>query len=141
MKRLTSIVCFVLICTLLISVPAFATEQDQRASNYFSAYKAYCYEKSSTELGIYFSVVGVGPMDELGASVVKVQRSSNGTDWETVKTFTRSSDASLTDTHTGFHAASLSCAKTSGYYYRAYVAFYARNSAGTGNLYYYTARI
>ena len=47
----------------------------------------------------------------------------------------------MIDDNTAFHAATLTCTKTSGYYYRAYVEFYAKNSTGTGELNYYTAKI
>lgn len=138
MKRFVRVVCLVIVASMLMAIPAYAEDQAQRASNYFSSYKAYCFESSSTELGVYFSVVSVRTMEELGASLVKVQRSSNGTDWTTIKTFNKASYSQMTDTNTAFHGTTLYCTKTSGYYYRAYVEFYAKNSAGTGYLYYYT---
>ena len=141
MKRFVRIVCLVLVFSMTIAIPAYASEQSQRASNYFSSFKAYCYASSSTELAVYFKVFATGTMDELGASIVKVQRSSNGTDWTTVKTFTKESYSQMKGTNTVAHATTLYCTKTSGYYYRAYVEFYAKNSTGTGYYDYYTARI
>lgn len=141
MKHFFRVVCVVLLLSMVVAVPAGAVDQTQRASNFFSSYKAYCYEKSSTELAVFFSVIAVDIMDELGASVVKVQRSSNGTDWTTVKTFRMGSYPQMIDTNTGAHGTTLYCTKISGYYYRAYVEYYAKNSTGIGGLYYYTARI
>ena len=141
MKRFARMVCLIIVFSLIAAVPTYASEQSQRASDFFSSFKAYCYASSSTQLAVYFKVVAVDTMDELGASVVKVQRSSNGSDWETVKTFTKESYSQMTYSNTGMHATTLYCAKTSGYYYRAYVTFYAKNSTGTGKYYYYTARI
>lgn len=140
MKRFARIVCLIIAVSLIVAVPVLA-DQTERASNYFSSYKAYCYEKSSTELGVYFSVAAVDTMNELGASLVKVQRSSDGINWTTVKTFKKSMYPQMIDTNTGFHGTTLYCTKTSGFYYRAYVEFYAKNSTGTGYLYYYSARI
>ena len=141
MKRFIRIICLALVFSMVIAIPAYASEQSQRASNYFSSFKAYCYASSSTELAVYFKVFATGTMDELGASTIKVQRSSDGTNWSTVKTFTKDVYTQMKNTNTAAHATTLYCTKTSGYYYRAYVEFYAKNSAGTGSYDYYTARI
>lgn len=141
MKRLVRIVCLIVVVSMFLAVPAVAEEQTERASNFFSSHKAYCYEKSSTELAVFFSVIAVDTMDELGARLVKVQRSSNGSNWTTVKTFTKESYPQMIDTDAFLHGTTLYCTKTSGYYYRAYVEFYAKNSTGTGERYYYTAII
>ena len=141
MKRFLRFVCLALVLATLVTIPAYAVEQSERASSFFSSYKAYCHAASSTQLQVYFSVMSVGTMSKLGASKVKVQRSSDGTNWTTVKTFTKEDYPSMIDDNTAFHAATLTCTKTSVYYYRAYVEFYAKNSTGTGELNYYTANI
>lgn len=141
MKRMIQLVCLVLVFVMCITIPAHATEQDQRASSFFASYRAYCSATSSTQLGITVHVVAVGEMEEIGASEVKIQRSSDGTNWTTVKTFTKSLYPDMIDEDTGSHLFNLYCSKTSGYYYRAYVTFYAKNSTGTGYRYYYTDKI
>lgn len=141
MKRFVCIICLVMVLSMIVAIPAYASEQSQRASNFFSSFKAYCYESSSSQLAVYFRVVATGTMNKLGASVIKVQRSSDGDDWETVNTFTKESYPQMICENTGMHATTLYCAKTPGYYYRAYVTFYAKNSTGTGIYYYYTAEI
>ena len=141
MKRYIRLVCLVIVLATLFAIPAHAAEQSERASSFFASYKAYCHAASSTQLQVFFSVMSVGSMEKLGASKVKVQRSSDGTNWTTVKTFTEENYPDMIDSNTAFHAATLTCTKTSGYYYRAYVEFYAKNSSGTGELYYYTAKI
>ena len=141
MKRLIRIICLVMIFSMIAAVPAYALEQSQRASDFFSSFKAYCYTSSSGQLAVYFKVIATGSMDELGASTIKVQRSSDGTNWSTVKTFTKDVYPQMKGTTTVAHATTLYCTKTSGYYYRAYVDFYAKNSTGTGSYGYYTAII
>lgn len=141
MRRFMRIVCLMIVASMILAVPAVAAEQTERASNYISSYKAYCYEKSSTELAVFFSVIAVDTMDELGASVIRVQRSSNGSNWTTVKTFSKANYSQMIDTDAFLHGTTLYCSKTSGYYYRAYVEFYAKDNSGTGVIYYYTARI
>lgn len=141
MKRLIQIVCLVMVFAMITAIPAYALEQSQRASSFFSSFKAYCYTSDSGQLAVYFKVIATGTMDELGASTIKVQRSSDGTNWSTVKTFTKDVYTQMKGTNTVAHATTLYCTKTSGYYYRAYVEFYAKNSTGTGYYDYYTARI
>jgi len=141
MKKFIRFVCLILTFVILATIPAYATEQSARASNYFSSYRAYCTKISSTSLGVSFHVIGAGPMDVLGASQVKVQRSSDGENWTTIKTFDKATYSNMTDTNTGSHAAVLYCTITSGYYYRAVVTFYAKNSVGTGYKAYYTAKV
>ena len=138
MKKFIRIICLLMVITTLVVTPAYAAEQSERASIYFSAYRAYCYAASSTKIEVNFSVIGVGIMDELGASKIKVQQSSDKTNWTTVKTFEKEDYNSMTATNTGFHGATLSCNVTPGNYYRAYVTFYAKNSSGFGEKYYYT---
>ena len=138
MKKFVRIICFLLVVSTLVAIPAYATEQSERASLFFSAYRAYCYAASSTKIEVNFYVVGASIMDELGASRILVQRSSDQTNWTTVKTFSSANYGDMIATNRGTHGATLSCTVASGYYYRAYVTFYAKNSSGYGEKYYYT---
>lgn len=141
MKHLLKLICLIVIIAMVITTPAYAAEQSQRASDYFSAYKAYCYKVSSTDLRVYFSVNATGYMNILGANSITLQRSSNGTDWTTIKTFTKASYPQMVDTNAHFHSGYVSYRPTTGYYYRALVEFYAKNSTGSSYLYYYTERL
>lgn len=141
MKRFVRIVCLIMVFSMLAAIPVYAQEQSPWASSYFTAYRAYCTKTSSTSLTVSFEVLGVGMMDEIGANTIKVQYSSDQTNWTTAKTFTKSSYTSMTDTNTGSHAAELSCTVPSGKYYRAYVEFYAEKNGGYAERYYYTGII
>ena len=141
MKRFVRVVSFVLILATILAFPVYAVEESQRASRFFASYRAYCYKASSTDLRVYFSVVATGAMDELGTSSIKVQRSSDGTNWTTMKTYTKENYPQMVDTDAGFHSGYISYTATTGYYYRAYVEFYAKDSGSTGYLYYYTEKI
>lgn len=138
MRKFIRIICLLLVVTSLVSVPAYAREQSERASLFFSAYRAYCSAASSTEIEVCFNVIGTGIMDEIGASEILVQRSSDQVNWTTVKTFSRANYSDMVVTNRGAHGATLSCTVASGFYYRAYVTFYASNSSGYGEKYYYT---
>lgn len=138
MKKFVRMICLLVVFATLAAIPAHATEQSERASLYFSAYRAYCYAASSTTIEVNFFVVGAGIMDEIGASQILVQRSSDRTNWTTVKTFSRGIYSDMINTNTGAHGATLSCTVASGYYYRAYVTFYAKKGSGYGEKNYYT---
>lgn len=138
MKKFIRMICLLVVMATLVAIPAHAAEQSERASLYFSSYRAYCYAASSTRIEVNFTVVGVGIMEEIGASQILVQRSSDRTNWTTVKTFSRSNYSDMIATNTGFHGATLSCDVASGYYYRAYVTFYGKNGSGQGEKYFYT---
>lgn len=138
MKKFIRVVCFLVVIAMFIVTPAYATEQSERASLYLSSYRAYCYAASSTRIEVNFYVVGAGVMDEIGASQILVQRSSDRTNWTTVKIFSRDSYSNMIRTDAGTHGATLSCTVASGYYYRAYVTFYAKKDSGYGKKYYYT---
>lgn len=141
MKRLIRAVCLLLVFATLATVPAYAQEQSARASSYLSSYRAYCTKTSSTSVTVSFQVVGTDIMDEIGASTIKVQYSSDQVNWTTAKTFTKANYSSMTDTNTGSHAAELSCTVPSGKYYRAKVTFYSAKDGGFGERDYTTTII
>lgn len=131
MKRFTQIVCLVLMFSVLLAVPVYAEDVTPRASNYFGNHSVYLSEISSTQFRVYFNVTAVAAMEELGASVITVQRSTDRTNWENVKTYTKEAYTNLIGKNTGNHSGYVTYTRTSGYYYRAYIRFYAKNSSGT----------
>lgn len=141
MKKATHLISLILVFALIFAVPVSAEDVTPRASSYFAAYRAYCTKLSSTSIGVSFHVISAGIMDVLGASQVKVQRSSDGENWTTVKTFDKADYSNMTDTDKAAYASTLSCTVPAGYYYRAIVTFYAKNSAGRAYKAYYTAKV
>lgn len=138
MKRFIRLVCLLVVFASLAAVPAYAQEQTTRASDYLSSYGAYCTKNSSTSLSVSYLVVGTRRMDEIGATMVKVQYSSDLVNWTTAKTFYKSSYSDMTDTNTGSHGTVLTCTVPSGQYYRAQVTFYAEKDGGFAERYYTT---
>lgn len=141
MKRFTQLVCFLLIASLVLAVPAYASESSARASAYFMAYSCYLWKTSDTRFEVWFDVTAVGGMDELGVSVIEVQRSSDKSTWTTMRTYTKDSYSSMVASNTGNHSGCVAYTATSGYYYRAYVQFYAKNSSGSGYYSTYTSSL
>ena len=140
MKRFLKCMCLVMAAVLLLSVPVFAAEEE--AITYGSAYIAvtdqYLWRVSDTEVQVWFEVLATRGMDQLGTSLIKVQRSSDNVNWTTMQTYTPESDPQMLCPDTSAHTECVSYTYTSGYYYRAFVTFYATNSRGTGKYSAYT---
>lgn len=143
MKRFTQCVCFILVFSMMLAVPVSAAEVEPRASDYFGKFSAYLWEVSDTQFQVWFDVTAVRRMDELGASVIIVQRSSDAVNWKDMQTYTKESYSQMTTTvgtasHSGY--VTYNNAET-GYYYRAYVKFYAKDSSGSATYSCYTSYI
>lgn len=134
MKRLTRIVCLILIMSMVLAVPAMAAE---RASTFFGSHSCYLWEISDSTFQVWFDVTAVRGMDVLGASKIVVQRSTDRVNWEAVATYydRYGYNTSSYGTYVTYSSAS------SGYYYRAQVTFYAQDGANRGYYTDYTSSI
>lgn len=139
MKRFAQFVCVLMAAVLLFTTPAFAAES--RASNFFMMTSTYLDQTTGANFEVWFDVTAVGVMGELGVKTIKVQRSLDKSDWETVKTYSKSDYSQMVDFNTGAHADCVTYSGSYGYYYRAYVTFYAKNSTGSGTYSCYTASL
>lgn len=134
MKRLLQIVCLILIMSMILALPAFAAEQ---ASHFFMSHSCYLWEISDSEFQVCFDVTAVGEMDVLGVSEIKIQRSTDKSNWTTVATYN-----DYYDYDTGFHSDEITySSRSDGYYYRAKVTFHAEKDSGVGEYVDYTSYI
>lgn len=132
MKRFTQCVCILMVAVMLMATPVFAAESvEQRASNFFGSYSVYLWKTSNTQFQVWFEVTAVSGMDKLGASTIKVQRSTDKSNWTTVATYEMEDYSNMIKSNTGYHDDYVTYTYTTGYYYRAYVELYAKNSSGT----------
>ena len=140
MKRLLKSLCFVMALVMLFTTTAFAAES--RASNYFMMTSTYIDRYDDGELEIWFDVVAVDRMDKLGVREIKLQRSTDGSSWTTIKTYDMDDYSQMICENTAGHA---DCVTYSGassrYYYRAFVEFYAKVGNRTGIYPVYTATV
>lgn len=135
MRRCIKLMCFVLVFIMCLAIPAGAEEIAPYASNYFGSYNAYLSGETSTSFEVWFTVTALRRMDKLGVDYINIQRSSDGSNWTTVKTYDSDDYPSLMATDTSFHSGHVNYTnKQSGYQYRAYVKFYAKDSSGSGVL-------
>lgn len=143
MKRFIKSICLILSLAMLLAVPAQAAEMvDARSSSFFGSSAVYLYETSNTTFQAWFEVTGVRIMDKIGAKEIKIQRSSDNENWTTMRTYSMDSYYStLICENTSGHMACVTYTGTRGYYYRAYITLYAKDSTGTGTWTRYTSSI
>ena len=142
MKSFVKYISITVVLALLMAVPALAAEgRAMDASNYFSYTNAYLSKVSGTTFKICFHVTGTGTMDEIGASYIQVQESSNNSSWTPVASYYRSSYPNMITTYDSVYSDYVSYTGTTGKYYRAYVEFYAMDDTGSGYKSYTTSSI
>lgn len=135
MKRLTQLVCMVLVFVTVFSTVAFAAETPQpRASMFFGASSVYFWHVSGNDYQVWFDVTAKSTMQKLGASKIKVQRSTDKVNWSTVQTYEMADYSQMTTSNAFTYANYVPFTATSGYYYRAVVTLYAKNSSGYGEM-------
>ena len=142
MKRFTQLICVLVVISLFLTTSAFAMEAtDQRSSSFFAGYSVYLHKTSNSQFQAWFEVTAVGGMQKLGASTIKVQRSTDKSSWTTVATYKMEDYSNMIDSNTSYHDGYVTYTYTSGYYYRAYVELYAKNSNGTAVYDVYTSSL
>lgn len=142
MRRFISIICVILVAAMLLPTAAFAAESaNARSSSYFWCSTFYLYKTSSTTFRVYYEVGATGIMQELGVNSIRVQRSSDGETWTTMKTYKKADYPEFICENTGSHSGYVTYTGTAGYYYRAVIVFYAKNSAGFGEVTEYTSSL
>lgn len=134
MKLFSRLICMLLIVSMMLVVPANAAVQ---GSDFFVSHSCYLWETSSTSFEVWFSVTAVDGMDMLGASEIRVQRSTDRSNWETVATYydVYNYNTSSSSGHVTYSSVQ------PGYYYRARVTFFAENYSGTASYTDYTSYI
>lgn len=132
MKRATRVISILVSVLLLLAIPIYAEEGSTYSSIFFGSYDSEIYNTSGRNIEIWFDVVGNGEMDEIGASCIELERSSNGTSWTVVQTFLPEDYPQMICRNTGINYDCVSCKGSYGYYYRAHVTCYAKNSRGEG---------
>ena len=142
MKRFTRYVCILLSVIMVLSVPAAAVENaESRASNFFASSDVFISMTTSTQFRVWFEVSALGVMEKVGASEIKVQKSSDGTNWTTMKTYSMDNYSNMICENTGSHTAYVTYTGQTGYYYRAKITLYAKNSSGSGEWTRYTSSV
>ena len=141
MKNIVRTLCIILVLSLFIAIPAHAeTAVEQRGSVFFGSYATDLYKASSTSFEIWFDVdANAAMMDVLGVSEIVVYRSADQQSWTEMRTYDMDDYPEMTTTNAFFYTNYVTYNyATPGYYYTAYITFYAKDSRGIGERYVYT---
>lgn len=141
MKKLTRIVSLILVFSLFLTVPPLmANAAETRESAFFADYGTDLEKTGTKSFRIWFDVVSNATrMDELGVSEIVVYRSADKQSWTRMDTYRKSVNTNMIAYNTTSHGGYITYINaTPGYYYRAYVWFYAKNSRGVGERDVYT---
>ena len=142
MKRFIRCVSLMLVFALLFTVPTYAAEgRAVEASDYFTYTNAYLSKTSGTTFGICFLVTGTGTMDEIGVSYIKLEVSSDDSNWSPIAHYYPSGNSIMMDYNSAGHAGNITYTGQQNMYYRAWVEFYAEDDTGSGTKSYYTSSI
>ena len=127
-KRIKSLLVIILTVATL-SVAAYADDtinvEPMRASEYIAAY-------NDDEVGVYFSIVTVGIMDELGATKISVYRSKTRTGSGSLvgNYYATGTNSDWIDHNSASHTGQLEIKVTPGYWYYAEVTLVASDETG-----------
>lgn len=141
MKKSLRILCLILVLSMLFAFPVqAASEVEPRGSAFFSSYGAAIFKASSNSFEVWFDVMAnAAIMQEIGVSIIDVYRSSDQENWTKMRTYKMENYPEMIDENTGSHTGYVTYNyATPGYYYRARVIFYAKNSTGIGERFVYT---
>lgn len=132
MKRFKVLLWVLVVVSLFLSIPAAASENSAKASSFFVRHCTYLYEVDENKFDIWFEVTATYRMDELGVNYIELQRSTDQVNWTPVKYYYPSSWSQMIAEDTAIHADNVPYTGFSGYYYRAYVTYYAKSGNSIG---------
>ena len=137
-RLVAMLLAFVLV--LPMGVKAAVVEPAQpRASSYLNSYNAYVYPAGSGKIQVWFSVVGVGYMDTLGALTIKIYESTDNSNWTWVKSFSNGNYPSMVGYDDYYHSGHVDYQGVAGRYYKAYVCIWAGKDGDGDTRYFYTS--
>ena len=141
MRKFIRFAAMIVALSFMLAMPAYAqSSAEPRGSAFFGSYGTDLYKTSSSSFQIWFDVVSnVATMQVLGVSEIVVYRSADQQSWTKMKTYTMDNYPEMVDQNTSCHGGYVTYNyATTGYYYRARVTFYAKNSTGIGERDVYT---
>ena len=142
MKKFVRTVCVILVLVLVLAMPAYAEDTiDTRGSIFFASYGTDLYKVSTDTFEIWFDVdANAAIMDVLGVSEIVVYRSFDGqAPWTQTRTYYMDDYPEMTEANSYSYVNYVTYdTAITGYYYRARVTFYAKDSRGVGERDIYT---
>lgn len=136
------IVAVILILAMLAPVSAAAATAETvqpRGSYYLNSYNAYVYPAGNGLVQVWFSVIGVDYLDELGALTIKIYESTDNQNWTWVKSFTHESTAGMLGYNDFYHSGHVDYQGVAGRYYMAYVCIWGGADGDGDTRYFWTS--
>ena len=139
MKKQYRVTCHRLIALVLVValmspmyVNASGLDKGQtRASDYLSSYNTYVCPMGGGKLEIWYTVVGMNTMDEIGTLSIILYESIDRSTWTRVKTYSHEKYPTMLIEDDIIHSSYVSYYGIAGRYYKAYVCIWAgKNGSG-----------
>ena len=136
MKKRIRCIGVILVLSILMAIPVSAQSGvETKASIFFIAHDTFLSKVSDTRFKVWYDVTATGTMDYLGVCEIEIDRSLDGENWSLIATYNKTFYPAMVASNTVSHTGCITYYNaTPGYYYRAYVTFYAKDSRGTGEL-------
>ncbi len=123
--------CLVFVLSVPITAHAVkATSIMPYASYYLDTYNTYICAMGSGEIQIWYEVMGINDMDNIGVLSIILYESSDNKTWTRVKTFSHENYSSMLAKDDWYHCSYVSYNGTAGKYYKAYVCIWAGKNEG-----------
>lgn len=124
----------IIICSMILPFTAYATIEPTvpRASYYLDSYNTYLYRSGLGKIRVYFDVTGVDYMDDIGVLKIQVYESTDGENWNWIKTYSHDTTSGMLGHSKIYHSGYVEYPGTIGRYYKAYVCIWA-GSGTTGD--------
>ena len=132
-------IAFLLVIVFVCPLNANAVEP--RASDYLSSYSAYIYPAGWYKVQVWFTVNGVGTMDEIGSLSIRLYESTDNETWSLVKTFKYADYPDMLGYTDYYHSGHVEYAGTISRYYKAYVCVWAGKNGEGDNRYFWTSPV
>ena len=138
MRIMSILLVAVLLLPMGVSAATVETVQPC-ASYYLDSYNAYVYPAGNGKIQVWFSVIGVNYLDELGALRIAIYESTDNSTWTWVKTFTHNTTSGMLGYDEIYHSGHVDYQGVAGRYYKAYVCIWGGKDGDGDNRYFWTS--
>ena len=135
-SRSFRIVALLLAIALLLPVGVSAVEP--RSSLYLDSYSAYVYRAGWAKIQVWFTVIGLGDMDEIGTLEIQMYESKDNENWTWVDTYMYTDYPDMLAYNDYVHSGHVEYSGTLGRYYKAYVCVWAGKNGDGDTRYFWT---
>ena len=113
-----------IILAISLSFSFMTIMAEAKASDYIASYSAYMNADGSGKVSAWFTISGLGTMDEIGAITITIYEVNGGSE-TAVKTYQWSQNPGMLGTNKGYHSGNVSYSGVAGRQYYASVYLYA----------------